>query len=159
MNGIGIFKEVRDDPKYRIEPLFLDNASLDHAVVLNNRIVSSQGMSSITFALPEPQHVFAVRLRYAYVHTTNLWPTLHVSWRNSAFQDFDDRRTFVSTVPGPDQSTWALVDGKIHTDAKVRTDRTLTVWIDAEVDHFRIYPDSAPCELRLSGIELLERPD
>ena len=119
-DGIGIFKEVRDDPKYRIESLVLDHASLDRAVVVNG-IVSSQQKSSIAFALPRPQHVYAVRLQYAYVHTTNLWPTLHVSWSNSAFPDFDDRRSFVSTVPGPDQPTWALVDGKIHTDAKVRT--------------------------------------
>ena len=49
----------------------------------------------------------------------------------------------------PDQPTWALVDGKIHTDAKVRTDRTLTVWIDAEVDQFRIISGFSAVRLAL----------
>jgi hypothetical protein len=114
----------------------------------------SQGQSSVTFTLTRPQHVYAVRLRYAYVKTSNRWPAMRVYWRNNLQQDFKD--SFVSTVSGPDQPTWALIDGKIHTDVKVRTDRTLTVWIDDEIDQFRIYPDSVPCELRLSRIELLE---
>ena len=54
------------------------------------------------------------------------------------------------------QATWALIDGKIHTDAKVRTMRKLTIWVDTTIDEFRLYPDSAPCEVRFSSIELLE---
>jgi hypothetical protein len=158
-NGIGIFEEVRDDPDYRIEPLSLDNAILDRAVVENGIVAStpgSQGQSSVTFTLANSQHVYAIRLRYAYVKTSNLWPAMRIYWRNNPPHDFTD--SFVSTVSGPDQPTWALIDGKIHTDAKVRTDRTLTVWIDDEIDQFRIYPDTVPCELRLSRIELLVRP-
>jgi hypothetical protein len=158
-NGIGIFEEIRDDPDYRIEPVSLDSAILDRAVVGNGVVAStpdSQGKSSMTFTLAGPQHVYAVRLRYAYVKTGNLWPAMRIYWRDSPRQDFKD--SFVSTVSGPDQPTWALIDGKIHTDAKVRTDRTLTVWIDDEIDQFRIYPDTVPCELRLSRIEVLVRP-
>jgi len=136
----------------------LHSANLDLAV-LENEIVStsdSLGQSSITFQLAKLEHVYAVRLHYAYIKTTNLWPVMRIYWRHSALEDFKD--SFVSTVSGPDQPTWALINGKIHTDAKVRAERTLTVWIDDEIDQFRIYPDSVPCELRLSSIELLARP-
>jgi hypothetical protein len=156
-NGIGIFEEIRDDPDYRIEPVSLDSAILDRAVVENGVVAStpdSQGKSSMTFTLAGPQHVYAVRLRYAYVKTGNLWPAMRIYWRDSPLQDFKD--SFVSTVSGPDQPTWALIDGKIHTNAKVRTERTLTVWIDDEIDQFRIYPDTVPCQLRLASIDLLE---
>jgi len=158
-NRIGIFKEIRDDPNYGIEPLPLKSASFDRAVVQNGIFVAtpgSQGQSSIAYTLVGPRHVYAVRLQYTYVKTSNLWPSMRISWLNRALPDFKD--SFVSTVSGPDQPTWALIDGKIHTDAKVRTDRTLTAWVDADIDQFRIYPDSVPCELRLSKIELLVRP-
>jgi hypothetical protein len=55
-----------------------------------------------------------------------------------------------------DQPTWVLTDGKIHTGVKAHTMRKLTVLVDATIDEFRLYPDSAPCEVRFSSIELLE---
>src|SRR5215831_5072642 len=51
-NGIGIFKEIRDEPDYRVERLPLEAASFDHAVVENGTFVAtpdSQGQSSITY--------------------------------------------------------------------------------------------------------------
>jgi hypothetical protein len=158
-NGIGIFREIRDEPDYRVERLPLEIASFDRAVVENGIFIAapgSQGQSSIVYTLSVPRRVYAVRLQYAYVRTNNLWPSMRVSWLNSALPDFKD--SFVSTVSGPDQPTWALIDGKIRTDAKVRTDRTLTAWIDADIDQLLIYPDSVPCQIRLSKIELLVRP-
>src|SRR5213075_670183 len=73
----------------------------------------------------------------------------------SPVQQFNNDAASFSVVAGPDQPTWALIDGKIQTRAKVRTDRTWTIWIDATIDQIRIRPDSAPCEFRLSRIELL----
>ncbi len=101
-------------------------------------------------------YVYAIRIYYAYRRATNLWPTLRTYWRNSATEDFNDAAAFFTTVAGPDQATWGLIDGKIHTDAKLRTIRKLTVWVDTTIDEFRLYPDSAPCEVRFSSIELLE---
>jgi hypothetical protein len=83
------------------------------------------------------------------------YPAIRVYWRNSAVENFTDKASFASTVSGPDQPTWALVDGKIHIDAKVRSERVLTVWIDAVSNQIRIYPEFAPFDFRLSGIELL----
>jgi hypothetical protein len=60
-----------------------------------------------------------------------------------------------SIVPGPNQPTWALIDSKIQTNAKIRTERTLTIWVDADIDQFRIYPDGAPCDFRLSKVQVL----
>jgi len=116
---------------------------------------TSNGMSSLTFALPEARHIYAVRLQYAYIKTGNSWPRLGAYWRNSPVQQFNNDAASFSVVAGPDQPTWALIDGKIQARAKVRTDRTWTIWIDATIDQIRIRPDSAPCEFRLSRIELL----
>jgi hypothetical protein len=157
-NGIGIFKEIRDDPPFQVETLHVEDALLDR-MNLHDGILSSagdsNGMSSLTFALPEARHIYAVRLHYAYIKTGNSWPRLSAFWRNSAIQQFNSDAAWFSIVAGPDQPTWALIDGKIQTHAKVRTDRTLTIWIDATMDQIRIYPDSSPCEFRLSGIQLL----
>lgn len=152
--GIGIFKEMRDDPVSRIADLPVDPAILEQ-VDWRNGVASTGGeKSSLTFLLGTPRQVYAVRLHYAYIKTTSPWPTLRVFWGNSG-QEFSEERKWASTTPGPDQPTWALVDGRIQTDALVRIERTLTVWIDTAIDRIRIYPDSAPCEFRLSKIELL----
>ena len=157
-NGIGIFKEIRDDPSFQVEALHVEDATLDR-MILHDGIVSSsgesKGMSSLTFALPEARHIYAVRLHYAYIKTGNSWPRLSAYWRNSAVQQFNNDAAWFSIVAGPNQPTWALIDGKIQTHAKVHTDRTWTIWIDATIDQIRICPDPAPCEFRLSRIELL----
>src|SRR5207253_5571261 len=119
-NGIGIFKQMRDDPPSRTEMLSLQTAVPD-GLTLHDGMVSGNG--SLTFNIGA-RHVYAVRLQYGYVKTSNPWPTLRVDWRNAT----GAAGSLSSTVSGPDQPTWALVDGKIHTDAKIRTDRTLTLW-------------------------------
>jgi hypothetical protein len=151
--GVGVFKEIRDDPPYRTESLPLA-AAVPDGMVLHDGVAKGKGV--LTFPLGGPRHVYAVRLRYRYVRTTSPWPTLRVYWRNGTIQNFSDERMLSSTVSGPDQPTWALIDGKIHTDAKVRTDRMLTVWLDTVINEIRIYPDLAPSDFRLSTIEVFE---
>src|SRR5262249_61446018 len=116
---------------------------------------SDHPSGSLTWTLSQPQHIYAIRLRYAYIRTANAWPSVLVYWRNSTAQVFSLASAFFSTVAGPDQPTWALVDGKIQTSAKVRTERTLTIWVDTKIDQFRIYLDSAPCAVRFTRLELL----
>lgn len=157
-HGIGIFKEIRDDPSARIEKVDVAEAIPDGVVWHEGVALTAHSGSagSLTWKLTYPRHVYAIRICYAYRRATNLWPTLRTYWRNSATEDFNDAAAFFATVAGPDQPTWELIDGKIHTDVKVRTMRKLTVWLDATIDEFRCYPDSAPCEVRFSSVELLE---
>ena len=147
----------RDDPPEHVETIDTATAVLD-GITLRDRIASSalehDTLPSLTWTLTQPRHVYAIRLRYAYIRTANAWPTLRAYWRNSAIQEFSDSAAFFSTVSGPDQPTWALIDGKIRTDVKVHSERTLTIWIDSEIDQFRIYVEPA-CEVRFSTIELL----
>ena len=159
-HGIGIFKQIRDDPSAHIEKVDVAGAILDH-VVWHEGIASSTAQNgpagSLTWKLTYPRYVYAIRIYYAYRRATHPWPTLRTYWRNSsASEDFNDAAAFSKTVASPDQATWGLIDGKIHTDAKMHTIRKLTVWVDRTIDEFRLYPDSAPCEVRFSGIELLE---
>jgi hypothetical protein len=155
--GIGLFQEMRDDPDSRVVDLPVEPSGLEQ-VVWSSGVASGGGgggKSSLTFSLGTPRRVYAVRLHYAYLRTASPWPTLRVFWRNSGSEEFSDERTWASTSAGPDQPTWALVDGRIQTDALVRTERTLTVWIDGTIDELRLDPDNAPFEFRLSRMELL----
>ena len=156
-NGIGIFTEIREDPEYR-------TTDVDVATAIPEQIASHDGIfspasqnpreSSLVFSLPRAEHVYAVRLRYSYVKAQNPWPTLRFVWRNVADQAIT-RRTRISTVAGPEQPIWALVNGRIQIDARLRTQRTLTVWIDEAIDQFRIYPESGPYEFKVSGVQLI----
>jgi hypothetical protein len=156
-NHIGIFKDIRNDPPEHVQTIDTATAVLD-GITLHDRIASSalehDTLPSLTWTLTQPRHVYAIRLRYAYIQAAKAWPTLRAYWRNSAIQEFSDSAAFFSTVSGPDQPTWALIDGKIRTDVKVRSERTLTIWIDSEIDQFRICVEPA-CEVRFSTIELL----
>ena len=167
-NGVGIFKRMREDPVFRVEAFSAEPDIVSEATWQNgiaSRANEPAGESSLTFVLAEARHIYAIRLRYAYIKTANLWPTLRMFWRYSSQEDFTDRdparveRKLVSTTPGPDQPTWALIDGKIRTDAIIRTERTLTAWIDATIDQFRLYPEFGPFEFRLPRIELLVPAD
>ena len=155
-NHIGIFAEIRDDPAMQVESMDPGAAILDQ-IVLSEGIASSTAgrhpLGSLTWNLNQARHVYALRLRYAYIKSANPWPTLHAYWTDSATQDFNMAAALFSTVAGPDQPTWALVDGRLQTSAKLRTERTLTIWVDAKIDRFRIYLE--PCEVRFSKIELL----
>ena len=167
-NGVGIFKRMREDPVFRVEAFPAEPDTVSEATWQNRSVLRANetgGESSLTFVLPEARHVYAIRLSYAYVKTENSWPTLRMFWRHSSQENFTDRdparaeRKFVSTTPGPDQPTWALIDGKIRTDAIIRTERTLTVWCDAMIDQFRLYPEFGPFEFQLPKIELLVPAD
>ena len=155
MNGIGIFREIRDDPPFQIESVAIETALLNGMTLREGIASSTTNGGSLTFTLPSPRYIYAVRLRHAYIKTASAWPALRVYWRDSRQRDFNEINALVSVVAGPDQPTWALIDGKIKTDAKVRTDRSLTIWLDSTIDQFRLHPDSAPCEFRVSKIELL----
>jgi hypothetical protein len=123
-NGVGVFREIREDPEYEVVSLPLTGA----------------------------RHVYAVRLRYRYVRSENPWPTVQVRWKGPGVEG-----SMGSTMPGPETPTWALVDGKIQVDAKVKGERVLTVWVDAVVDEVSVVPDAQPAEMRLGGVELLVR--
>ena len=163
-NGIGIFTRMGEDPVFRVEAFDAEPDSVTQAEWRDETASRAGGPgseSSLTFVLPEARYIYAIRLRYAYVQTANPWPTLRMFWRHSGREDFTDRdparleRKLASTTPGPDQPTWALIDGKIQTDALIRTERTLTAWVDATIDQFRLYPEYGPFEFRLPEIELL----
>ena len=157
-HSIGIFKEIRDDPSARIEKVDFAEAIPDGVVWRDGIALTPDGghAGSVTWKLSYPRYVYAIRICYAYQRATNLWPTLRTYWRNSTTGDFNDAAAFFATVAGPDQPTWVLIDGKIHTGVKARTIRKLTVWVDATIDEFRLCPDPAPCEVRFSSIDLLE---
>ena len=155
-NHMGIFTEIRDDPPMHVETIDPATAILDQ-IILSGEIASSKtgtnALGSLTWHLNRARHVYAIRLRYTYIQATSLWPVIHVYWRDSATQEFNVSSALFSRVAGPDQPTWALIDGQIQTNAKLRTERTLTIWIDTKIDQFRIYLE--PCDVRFSKIELL----
>jgi hypothetical protein len=97
----------------------------------------SGGESFVGFALPSPQRVAAIVLKYSYQHD-NSPATLRAEWRRSDGQDF--------------------VEGERGSALKLPTnpgERTATVWVNAVIDEFRIHPNDVPCTFRIAGIVLL----
>lgn len=163
-NGIGFFVQMRDDPDYRVVKFPVKPETVTEIIWKNGvacRTDYNKSKSALTFVFPEAQYIYAIRLHYVYIKADNLWPTLRIFWGHNCRKDFTNRdpgevkQKLFLTTPGPDQSGWALIDGKIKIDATGQTERTLTVWVDKKIDQFLISPDFGNFEFRLSGIELL----
>jgi hypothetical protein len=91
----------------------------------------------LVFALPEPQLVHAIRIKYAYERTA--FPVvLQVFWRRSGQQEFvEEERNHTKELKAE------VAEG------------TVTVWVNDTIDQFRIDPDVKPCVIRITKIELL----
>jgi hypothetical protein len=96
------------------------------------------GDSYLEFALPVPQRVAAIQLKYFYKHD-NSPATLRAHWRRSDQQDFggSGRSTAVKLPTNPGE-------------------RTATIWMPNEImDAFRIYPHHKACTFKIAEIVLL----
>jgi hypothetical protein len=93
----------------------------------------------VVYALPRPQFVHAVRLRFAVNHTSPPhFAILQAWWMQSGRNEF---------TPGERNSTFRLPTGS-H-------EQTLTLWINDTIDHLRIDPDGKPCQFELREAVLL----
>lgn len=145
--GIGKFRFLGDDPTFQ-------EISLPVAPVAVNRLKWRDGVgygfghpldrSSLTFALKDPQHVFAIRLKYSYEAALDNDPTFQISWRKSHSQEL--------TEPGnyrPERSY------PLPVSAEKPTEQSLIIWVNDTIDQFRIYPASGAFVFRISEIALL----
>jgi hypothetical protein len=139
--GVGVFKHLRDDPAYREVPVPVAPVAVEGMTWEGGTGRGYGGTSSLTFALKEPRHVYAVRLRFS-VDEGAPKPspvTLRLSWKSPGQPDF----------PPAGQTVTHL------TFDKRPGGQTLPLWVDAPVDRFRLYPDEKPCIIDIAEIVLL----
>jgi hypothetical protein len=138
--AFSLFKRVSADsgrPDYRevtvpAQPIALKDMTWKDGT---GRVEGSGGY--MVLALPKPQHVAAIRLKYSYENAGDS-PALRVYWRRSGRNEFaEEERTFH------------------RQENKEPEEKTVLIWVNDTVDQIRIDPDTNPCVFKLSEVTLL----
>jgi hypothetical protein len=140
--GIGSFRHLQDDPPSRQVVLPVTSASTRQMVWQDGRGYGSGSGSYLTFALDQPQLVYAVRLRYSYPKGAPA--SFRMAWGQSGQGDFSESGSASVLLPLPRCP-----------EEKESDEQTVTIWVNATIDRFRVYPDDKPYVFKLSEVVLL----
>ena len=92
----------------------------------------------ITFTLSRSRPVAGIRINYAHTNRQGAPGRFQLSWKHHGQHDYTYDQRYAN---------WNLPTGE---------GKETTVWIDDDVEQFRIQPDNQPCEFRIDKITLLE---
>ncbi len=114
--------------------------SATHDLTWQDGVAQATGEApSITFPLPRPRHVTAIRLKFSYENTASP-ASVTVRWWKGG--------------PEPDHAQG--LSWRQKTDAG---ECTRTVWVDGTIDQIRLSPDNKSRTLRLTKVLLLVPPE
>lgn len=109
-----------------------------HQMTWNDGVGEALGDSpSLDLALPEPQLVYAIRIKYTYLEAAGP-ADFGLFWKKKGRDDFSETER---------NACRALETGS--------GEKTLTVVVDDTIDHLRIRPDRKPCRFRVAEVVLL----
>jgi hypothetical protein len=133
---VGPFRFLKDDPAFRAVPLPLAAVEEKGVELEEGMAHGTNGESYLTFALPGPMYVAAVRVRCGAPQAGAA--SFCVAWRRGGERDFPEPQYF---YPG-----WP--------------DRPITIPVADTIDRIRIYPDRNPVGFRpfdfhISKLEIL----
>jgi hypothetical protein len=144
---IGVFKDLQPDPPSRAERFPIVPIAMYKPVEINQMTWREKGgigvgkvegdEPSLVWALKQPQFVHAIRIQCAY-EKAGARAAFRLFWRKRSENDFtkDERNAKLA----------------LKADAE---EKTVTVWVNEEIDSFRIDPDHEPCVFKVSAIFLL----
>lgn len=121
-------------PHFREVPLAVEPALLEEVTWAHQTAHGAGSDSRLTFALPSPTFVHAIRLRCRYDGPETPPARLRLTW------------------PGPDED--AARTYRIAARPKP-ADETVTIWVNATIDRFHLEPNDRPFSFRLTAITLL----
>jgi hypothetical protein len=139
--GARPFQRMADDPALKAVPFPVAPAALGQMTWDSGAGRGTGPNPWVTFALKEPQLVYAIRLRYALSYEGG--PAPRTAW----FRAFWKRADQNDFPPNQVYSDWVLEPTPGY--------RSVTFWVGEPIDQFRIQPDTRPCVLRIASIELL----
>jgi hypothetical protein len=135
--GIGSFRHMQDDPDFRAVPLPLKPIEIRGIEWEEGMAHGANGESYLTYALPKPMSVAAIRLQCSTPQPGAV--SFSVAWRRKGDPNFPEPQYVGGTV-------WPT--------------RPLTFAVAETIDQVRIYPDKSPSGYRpfnfyLSKFEVL----
>jgi hypothetical protein len=136
--NIGIFRDMRPDPAFREVPLPVEPDRLRGMTWEKGVAYGTSDSASLTFALKEPRHVYAIRLKYAYKNRREDPAVFQLWWTG----------TQPTGRAGKERNVTLPLKRSLE-------DRVVTIWVDDTLDRFRIVPDQKLCVMRIADIRLL----
>jgi hypothetical protein len=118
------------------------------------------GSPFLTFDLGKPRFVYAIRIKCTFENTASSLASVHLSWTMSQRLPFPndiftpgERKARVD-VSLDTSDVLRTVDGKMRLEPP-KSEKAFTVWVNASIDQFRVYPDTSPCVFRPLQITIL----
>jgi hypothetical protein len=136
---VGMFKGVQEDP-------VVQERSVPARPVASHQMRWEKGTAYgygsdpyVAFALDEPRHVYAIRLKYSmhYGNAVKTESAAKLSWRKNAQGGY------------PDSGQAATATLNTETGEQVAR-----FWVNDTLDQFRLHPDNKPCLIKIFEITL-----
>lgn len=135
--GVAPFRSLKEDPPFAETAVPLRPAGVSQ-IRWEGGTATADGVDPwITFTVPRPRYVAAIRIRYSHSNATATCSHFKISWKRP------DQAGFPI---GQEYANWGLPTG---------AGRETTVWVRETLGDFRIQPDNQPCHFRILGISLL----
>ena len=94
----------------------------------------------LVFALERPTLVYGIRLRFTATNPDDAPNRFQFFWKSGA-QVFSEH------------------DRSVRYDVPSGREKSVVLWIDSDISHFRIDPNNGPCHIEIHEITLLQEPD
>jgi hypothetical protein len=149
--GIGVFRDLRDDPPLQKVPLQLASAQA-HGMSWHEGTARGTGFDSyLVFTLPEPRYVAAIRLTFTHSNAWGDFPILVMYWKTGDQAGFPDVAGFYDRIwrTGPVAN---FFDGSSDTEPRPQT---LIIGVDEVIDSIRLHPDQLPFTFKIAEFVLL----
>ncbi len=94
----------------------------------------------LIYELERPTLVYGIRLRFTATNAEGAPNRFQFFWKNGA-QIFSEH------------------ERSVRYDVPSGREKTMVLWIDSDISHFRIDPNNGPCRIEIHEITLLQEPD
>lgn len=138
--GIGVFKDLQEDPPFREIPLPLEPTAVGQLTWSDGTAQGSGPDSYLVFSLPEPRYVAGVRIAYTHANESGSSPVFRVCWKEKDQTDFPPGQSFSSRYLGTGQAT-------------------VTIYIGEVIEQLRLHPDDRPFQFYFESMVLLVPED
>lgn len=134
--GIGVFKDLREDPPFREIPLPVEPVAVEQLTWSDGTARGSGPDSYLLFALPEPRYVAGIRIAYTHANQSGSSPVFRACWKGKGQTDFSPGQSFSSRYLDTGQAA-------------------VTLYIGEVVEQLRLYPDDRPFQFYIESMVLL----
>ncbi|MEP6687278.1 MAG: hypothetical protein ABJC36_02955 [Gemmatimonadales bacterium] len=149
--GIGVYRDLRDDPPARTVALDLTPSAVGGATWHDSTMTTSADEAWVDFTLPADRYVTGLRLRYEFTSRSGVLSFVGLRWQRRGQVDYSDGN-YKKFSPTGDRANWERGTWTRLADSTT----TVTVVLADTIGRIRVLSNYDPGILRIRELVLLE---